>query len=79
MADKRTTSPVIAALGGGIVCVLLGEFAPFTGGFLVQHIAEPFSPVRNQVAMGYAVVGAVIAAVLALLVALSARRKNDGG
>jgi ribosomal protein S14 len=51
---------VIAAIG-----FLIGEYAPFTGG--LASIAEPFSPVRDETAYGYAVAGSILGAVLGLL------------
>ena len=49
----------------GVVGYFVGQYAPFTGG--LASIAEPFSRVRNETAIGYMVVGGLIGVVLGLL------------
>jgi len=50
----------------GAIGYFVGQYAPFTGG--LASIAEPFSRVRNETAMGYAIVGGLIGIVLGLLI-----------
>jgi hypothetical protein len=61
---------IIAALVVGAMLAVggyyVGQYAPFTGG--LASIAEPFSPVRNSTANGYAVVAGFIGVVIGLMV-----------
>ncbi len=61
-----------AALGG--VGYMLGQFAPFTG---FAQIAEPFSPLRNQTAWSYAVVGSLIGGLVGLSVKPRSTKQRD--
>ena len=59
----------LALLLCGILAIVgyyLGQYKPFTGGFLIA-IAEPHSPARNQLAQSYAIVGGIIGIIIGLL------------
>ncbi len=54
---------IIATLVFAIAGYIVGQFAPFTG---LATIAEPFSPVRNSTANGYAVIAGIIGLIIGL-------------
>ncbi len=62
----RIFASLLAAAVFGTVGFFVGQYAPFTGG--LAAIAEPFSPIRFQTAIGYTVVGGFIGLVLGLMV-----------
>jgi hypothetical protein len=59
----------------GALGLLVGNYYPFSGGPLVS-LAEPFSPVRMEVGIGYAIVGS-IAGVILLALADGTRKKES--
>ena len=59
MSGQRIVAALMMFVIFGAVGYFLGQYKPFTGGFLVE-IAEPFSPARNQVALGYFIVGGIL-------------------
>lgn len=60
-----TMKQIVRALVVGAVLAgagyLVGQYAPFTG---IASICQPFSPCRNETALGYMVVAGVIGLVL---------------
>ncbi len=64
MSIEQLLGGLLSAAVGGIGYIL-GQFAPFTG---VAQLAEPFSPIRDQTAFSYAVVGALIGTIAGLSV-----------
>lgn len=53
-------APALAGVG-----YLVGQYAPFTG---LAPLGEPFSPIRNQAAQSYALIGGVIGLFVGLAV-----------
>jgi hypothetical protein len=63
-SGQRIIGALVLAAVIGAVGFVVGEYAPFTGG--VASIAEPFSDVRDETALGYAVVGIIFGAIAGL-------------
>jgi len=51
--------------GGGLAAAgyFVGQFAPFTG---LAQLGEPFSPIRNQTAMSYALIAGLVGVLVGL-------------
>ena len=64
---KRIIGALICCILLGSIGYFMGQYKPFTGGFLIS-IAEPFSPIRNQTAYGYTIVGLILGGVLGLMI-----------
>lgn len=58
----------------GILGFLLGNVYPFTGGPLVK-MAQPFSPIRMDVGILYAVIGAFAGVIILGMVGLQKERE----
>ena len=73
LSVERILGALIAAAILAFAGYVVGEYHPFTGGFLAS-IAQPFSPARNNIADGYAVVGGIIGVILGLMITPSAKK-----
>jgi hypothetical protein len=67
--EQVSTTPYVLKyeIMGGIAGILLGELTPSFGGIL-QGIAQPFSPVRNEAAIAYGIVGVLLGHVTARII-----------
>lgn len=74
-SSERIIGAIILIMILGGIGFFVGQYAPFTGG--LTSIAEPFSPIRNQTAYGYAVVGGIIGMILGLMITPSKNKKGE--
>ena len=75
MSTERIVVAVIMSIVLGGVGYAVGQYFPFLSD--LAQLGEPFSPVRNQVAPGYAMGGAVVGIVIGLLVKPSGTSSGD--
>ncbi len=66
MSIERIIAAVIMCIIFSVIGFFLGEYFPFTGG--LASFAEPFSQIRNNLAVSYAIVGGIIGILVGLMV-----------
>jgi hypothetical protein len=65
MSSERIVAALLMAFVMAGIGYAIGQYAPFTG---VAPLGEPFSPVRNQAATSYAIVGGIVGVLIGLAV-----------
>lgn len=65
MSSERIVAAVLMAFVMAGVGYAIGQYYPFTG---LAQLAEPFSPLRNQAATSYSIVGGIVGVFIGLAV-----------